>query len=261
MEQDSLDMGAARTAAALRMQLAQMTAASQMLEQTAKDKKSQGYLAALNQSICRMLRIVGRMELTVRLTEEPRLELAPVDLGGVVIEVGDQAAGLLRHTGVQVDVCGLEHLPAQADGAMVRQLLLELIANAAKAGDRVTLALARDGDQAVFTVTDNGPGLSPEGLACLFNGNTGEVPDWRRQGNGIAIARRVAELHGGRLMAYCVPDGGLRVAASIPRGKAGGDALSSPALRWDTGGFSEELVALSGLLPAAAFLPNGDWGN
>ena len=60
MEQDGLDMGTARTAAALRMQFAQMTAASQMLEQSAKDEKSRGYLAALNQSICRMLRIVAR---------------------------------------------------------------------------------------------------------------------------------------------------------------------------------------------------------
>lgn len=261
MEQDGLDMGKAWTAAALRMQLAQMTAASQMLEQSAKDEKSRGYLAALNQSICRMLRIVGRMELTMQLTEELRLELTPVDLGGLATGVGEQAAGLLRHAGVQIDIRGLERLPAQADEGMLRQLLLELIANAAKAGSRVTLALAQDGDQAVFTVTDNGPGLSPEGLARLFNGDAEDVPDWRKPGNGIAIARRIAGLHGGRLMAYCVPDGGLRVAVSIPRGKAAGGALSSPVLRWDAGGFSEELVALSGLLPTAAFLPDGDWGN
>lgn len=261
MEQDSLDMGTARTAKLLRAQLAQMTAASHMLEQSAKDEKGQRYLAALNQSICRMLRIVGRLELTVRLTEEPRLELAPVDLGKLAAEVGEQAAGLLRHTGVQVDVRGPERFQAQADEAMIRQMLLELIANAAEAGGPVTLALARDGEQAVFAVTDNGPGLPPEGLARLFGGDTEKVPDWRRPGNGIAIARRVAELHGGRLMAHCVPDGGVRVAASIPRGQAAGDALSSPALGWDAGGFSEALVALSDLLPAAAFAPNGDWGN
>lgn len=261
MEQDNLDMGAERTAAALRGQLAQMAAVSQMLEQSAKDEKSQGYLAMLNQSICRMLRIVGRMKLAAQLTGNPRLDLAPVDLGRLAAEVGERAAGLLRHVGVRVDVQGPERFPAQADEAMIRQLLLELVSNAARAGDRVTLSLAQDGERAVFAVTDNGPGLSPEGLAQLFDGGGDEVPDWRKPGVGVAIARQVAKLHGGRLMAYSLPAGGLRVAVSIPRGRAAGNDLSSPGLRWDAGGFGDELVALSDLLPAAAFHPGGDWGN
>ena len=261
MGQDGLDIGAARTAAALRMQLAQMTVASQMLERCANDEKSRRYLAALDQSICRMLRIVGRMELTARLSGEPVLDLAPVDLGELVAEVGGRMAGLLRHAGVELSIQGPEHLPARVDEVLIRQILLELTANAAKAGERVTLALARDGDQAVFTVTDDGPGLPPEGLARLFQGDEDDVPDWRRQGNGIAIARRAAQLHGGRLMAYRVQSGGLRVAASIPLGAEEAAGLSSPGLRWDPGGFSEEVVALSELLPASAFLPDGDWGD
>ena len=67
---DNMDRGAARAAAELRVQLAQMTAASQMLERCAWDEKSRGYLAALNQGICRMLRTVGRLELAGRLSKE-----------------------------------------------------------------------------------------------------------------------------------------------------------------------------------------------
>ena len=63
MDTERLDQGTARTAAELRLQLAQMTAASQLLERGAQDEKSRRYLAALNQSICRMLRIVGRLEI------------------------------------------------------------------------------------------------------------------------------------------------------------------------------------------------------
>ena len=63
MDWERIEQGTARTAAQLRIQLAQMTAASQLLERCAWDEKSKGYLAALNQGICRMLRIVGRMEL------------------------------------------------------------------------------------------------------------------------------------------------------------------------------------------------------
>ena len=72
MERQELDQGAARTAAELRMQLAQITAASQLLERTARDEKSRSYLAAMNQGICRMLRIVGRLEITGRLGSHHR---------------------------------------------------------------------------------------------------------------------------------------------------------------------------------------------
>ena len=68
--------------AQLRMQLAQMTAASQLLERYATDEKSRAYLSTINQSVCRMLRLVGRLELAQRLTDEDevRLHVAPLDI-------------------------------------------------------------------------------------------------------------------------------------------------------------------------------------
>ena len=82
--------------AQLRMQLAQMTAASQLLEQYATDEKSRAYLSTINQSVCRMLRLVGRLELARRLTDEDevRLQVAP---GGRRRNAGAAGAG----TGVQ----------------------------------------------------------------------------------------------------------------------------------------------------------------
>ena len=92
MEKAGIDQGAARTARELRVQLAQMTVASQMLEDTATDEKSRRYLAALNQSICRMLRVVGRLELTQRIGgEDARVEPFLTNLTRVV---NDLARGL-----------------------------------------------------------------------------------------------------------------------------------------------------------------------
>lgn len=252
-----LDQGTARTAAELRLQLAQMTAASQLLERTANDKRSRDCLAALNQSICRMLRIVGRLELTHRLGEEepPGLERAPVDLARLVRELGGRMAGLLAGAGVSLEVEAPERVPAWADEGLVGQLLMELTANAAKAGRHVGLSLAcRDGC-AVFTVEDDGPGIPPERVQYLFSSGEEAVPDWRRGGVGVAVARRAATLHGGTLVADCAPGRGLRVVASIPLGAAEGALLETPVLAWDQGGFDEALVALSGLLPIQAFEP------
>ena len=128
MDRESVDKGAARMAAELRVQLAQMTAASQMLERCAWDEKSRGYLAALNQGICRMLRTVG---LAARLADEaPRLELAAADLGELTAELGERMEGLLERTGVRLSVSGPEGLAARVDEALIRQMLLELTANA-----------------------------------------------------------------------------------------------------------------------------------
>ena len=256
MAEENLEKGIQRIAAELRLQLAQMTAASQLLERSAFDEKSAGYLAAMNQGICRMLRIVGRMELSGRLSgEEPAVKLAPVDLGALTADLGTRMEGLLERAGVKLTVRGPERLPARADGELIRQLLLELVANGARAGRSVALTLKRDGESAVFTVEDNGPGISPEKLPFLFDSGAGELPDWKRSGNGVAIARRIAALHGGRLVPVCTPGRGLAVTASIPLNRGGDDALHCPALEWDRGGFDEAVVGLSHLLPAGVFAP------
>lgn len=260
MDEGRLDHGTARTAAELRLQLAQMTAASQLLERTATDDRSRGCLAALNQSICRMLRIVGRLELTSRLggEEPPRLERVPVDLAEDARELGARLAGLLACAGVSLTVEAPECLPARVDKGMVEQMLLELVSNAAKAGKNVTLTLAGRDGQAIFTVEDDGPGIDPERVQYLFSGEEEAVPDWRRGGVGVAVARRVATLHGGALMAGCAPGRGLRAVASLPLGAAEGMLLETPALGWDQGGFDEALVALSDILPARVFEPGDE---
>ena len=255
MDRSQLDQGTAQTAAELRRQLAQMAAASQLLERTATDEKSQGYLAAMNQGICRMLRVVGRLELSQRLSgEEVRFRPALTNLSRVVNDMGEKLGGLLAYAGVELTVKAPDLLLAMADEELIRQMVMELVSNAAKAGTHVRLTLAQQRDRAVFTVEDDGPGIAPEQLACLFSGPEA-APDWRQGGVGVAIARRVADLHGGTLVADCAEGRGLRALASIPLGEAGENLLREPGVSWDRGGFDSELVALSDLLPVKAFRP------
>lgn len=275
MDRDELDRGAAQTATALRNQLAQMTAASQMLEPSVWDVKGKEYLAMLNQSIYRMLRIVGRLELCERLARgDAELQDAPVDLAKLTAGLGERMEGLLDRADVKLTVRCPERLLTWADGMLVEQLLLELTANAVKAvgdsqntravkdakaaetGKRVTVTLEQVRDMAVFTVEDDGPGVPPERAELLFPQAGGEQPpDWRKTGSGIAIAQRIARLHGGALVASCAPGRGLRVSASIPLNRGRGENFKEPVLRLDGGGFDSVLVGLSHLLPADAFRP------
>lgn len=258
MDLESLGKESARTAAALRMQLAQMTAASQLLERTASDATSREHLAVLNQGICRMLRIVGRMELAYRLGDGvPQMELAAIDLGQMVKELGEQMARLLSGINVTLTVQAPPHLLGRVDRGLLRHMLLELVSNGARAGDRVRLTLLQKEDQAMFSVEDNGPDVSMERLKDTLSGEGGDMPEWRRGGSGIAIAQQIAVLHGGRLMADGASGRGLNMVVIIPLGKAELGRLESPRLRWDRGGFDEALVGLSHLLPAQAFAPEG----
>lgn len=263
MERENLEKSAVKTATDLRKQLAQMSMASQQLEECAwDDEKCRKYLAIMNQGICRMLRIVGRMELGDRLGgEKPELKIDPTDLGGLTANLGTRMEGLLKRAGVELTVSAPEYLLARVDGDLIRQLLLELVANGAggpdgaRAGGRVSLTLRRDGDNAVFAVEDNGPGISAEKLPFLFDSKGEGLPEWRQGGNGIAIARRIAALHGGRLVPMCEAGRGLVVTVSIPLNQGGGDGLREPPVELDRGGFDEALVGLSHLLPARVFAP------
>lgn len=263
MERENLEKRTARTATDLRNQLAQMSMASQQLEDCARDdEKCRKYLAIMNQGICRMLRIVDRMELGGRLgREKPELNLAPTDLGGLTADLGAGMESLLKQAGVELTVRTPEHLLAWVDEKLIRQLLLELVANGAggpkgiRTGGRVSLTLKRDGDSAVYTVEDDGPGLPPEKLPFLFNSDGEGLPEWRQGGNGIALAHRIAVLHGGRLAPVCEAGRGLVVVVSIPLGQGKRDILLTPRVEVDRGGFGDVLVGLSHLLPRDVFAP------
>ena len=241
----------------LRKQLAQLSMAAQVLEQTAASEKARRYLAIMDQGICRMLRIVGRLELSARLGDGApvQLEYSLTDLAQLARGLGERLGRLLAEIGVELTVKAPEWMGALVDEGLIRQMLMELVSNAAKAGKQVTLTLTQYEQRAVFTVEDDGPGVDPERMSRLFSGEEEALPDWRRGGVGISIARRVADLHGGTLVADCIPGKGLKVVASIPLGTPGGAVFQTPALAWDRGGYDEELIALSDLLPAKAFGP------
>ncbi len=86
------------------------------------------------------------------------------------------------------------------DPDRLRQLVRNLTANAVRAaGDprRVTLRLGTDPERVVLAVEDSGPGIPPEALPRIFDkfykGAGGGA------GLGLAIAKQIAEVHGGNL--------------------------------------------------------------
>jgi PAS domain S-box-containing protein len=146
----------------------------------------------------------------------------PVQLDTLVRDVADAQLGA---SGRQA-ICSFEALPVVAgDEALVRQLVANLVGNAIKyvPADRtpevvVDAVLVPGEDRCVLRVTDNGDGFHPDERERVFemfqrgSGSAG-VPG---TGIGLAICRRVAERHGGRIWIEPAPTGGSRICVELP---------------------------------------------
>lgn len=250
MDRESLAAGMETTAAELREQLAQMTAASQLLERTAGAREL-GYLAALNQSICRMLRTVSRIELAHRLTDENEIRAFPevMDLGPWAENLARRAQGTLAHAGVTLDWQAPSTLLLNGDAGLLSRMVLELLSAAACAGKQVKLAVTQQGDKAHITVTGSGQApVLPKMPDCLTDGG---------EELGLSMIRLIAQLHGGTLVSCTGRDGTLSLSAILPqRLSMPAGQLKSPRGEHSFGGFDPTLIAFSFLLPEAAFRPD-----
>ena len=96
--------------------------------------------------------------------------------------------------------------PAWGDAERIQQMAGNLLSNAVKftpAGGHVTVRLADNGDEAVLEVTDTGSGIALELQPHIFERfRQGDASTTRTHGGlglGLAIARHVAESHGGAI--------------------------------------------------------------
>jgi signal transduction histidine kinase len=138
----------------------------------------------------------GRMELEL---SEVRLRAL---LEGGVLLVRERA--LKR--GLEVHVESANGLTVQGDERKLKQVLFNLLSNAVKftpEGGRITVSAARVGDDVEVSVADTGCGIKAEDQPRLFREFAQLHPGYAREhegtGLGLALCRRLVELHGGRI--------------------------------------------------------------
>jgi two-component system sensor histidine kinase CpxA len=86
-------------------------------------------------------------------------------------------------------------------------------------GSEITVVAARERDGIAVAIRDRGPGVPPEYLERIFEPYVRvpkSIEDAGSTGLGLAIARRVAEVHGGRIAARNRDPGGLEVTFTLP---------------------------------------------
>jgi signal transduction histidine kinase/ActR/RegA family two-component response regulator len=138
------------------------------------------------------------------------LRKEPVHLATIVAQAAQTSGPHLKARHHTFDVLvSPDPLWIDADPARVVQIIVNLLNNAAKytePGGRVWLTVERDGNEAVIRVRDTGMGIPPEMLPHVFELFTqGEWSSDHSQGGmgiGLALVRRLVELHGGTISAH-----------------------------------------------------------
>jgi signal transduction histidine kinase len=157
---------------------------------------------------------------------EPALQRHPVDLGGVLQRAVARHQPVARRSEVSLEMAvppELEPVTVQGDVTLIEQALSNVIYNAVrynKAGGHVAAVLERTPQGFSVRVVDDGPGIAEEERSRLleryFRGNAARTRAPEGRGLGLAIAFRVAELHGWTLKLDRSEPGGLQVELSGP---------------------------------------------
>src|SRR5262249_26614028 len=146
----------------------------------------------------------------------------PVDLAAVLDDVAPALRALAERTGVAIVVEHPSTVTVPGNGPMLFRLVFNLAENAIKysgAGKRVAVRLTTDDGDAVLEVRDDGPGIALEDQAHIFDRfyRADRARTRGGTGLGLALARSIVQVHGGRITVSSTPGAGTTFRVVLPR--------------------------------------------
>ena len=217
-----------------------------------------GYLATMHSNAQRLLKLINNLlDLSKIEGEQLRLRRRPTQLTALVEALVVGARPLAERKGIALAARGLEDLPlVNVDGEAIDKVLVNLVGNALKfteRGGRIEVSGEPAAEGGVhLVVADTGAGLPADQLERIFDRFAQVDASATRQhegtGIGLALAKELVDLHGGRIWAESEGVGrGAQLHVTLPAGEpdaeTGEDVL-------ETG--SGETVALGSSIRAMA---------
>lgn len=185
-------------------------------------------LAVVHEETLQLSRLVEDVR-TLSLAEARQLPLAlqPLDLAEILQGAAAAFAPLAEADGITLTSAMQQPTYVLGDPARLQQVLANLLSNALRyapqAGNgppQVGLSLSSTAGQAVITVRDNGPGLTLEQQAHVFDrfwrSDAARSREEGGSGLGLAIARSIIEAHGGQIAIASSAGAGTTFTITLP---------------------------------------------
>ncbi|UJR85857.1 ATP-binding protein [Sandaracinus amylolyticus] len=187
-----------------------------------------------------------------KITLDPKV----VPVSGPMEEAVDLVRSGATERGIEVALDVDRAATVRGDAMRLRQIFFHLLTNAVKftpQGGRVTARVARDGNATIAQVIDTGAGIDPSFLPFLFDRfRQADASSTRRHGGlglGLAIARKLVELHGGTISVQSEGLGrGATFTVRLPDGRASSEPGTSPGINIAPRAKTPDLVGVRVLL-------------
>jgi signal transduction histidine kinase/DNA-binding response OmpR family regulator len=170
--------------------------------------------------------------------EAGKMELRPVSLDAAVVveRVLATLRPLAEKKRIMLASDGRGPIVMTADESKLKQILYNLISNAIKftpEGGAVVVSVAARPDGIRLTVSDTGIGIAKEHQERIFEEfqqvDTGASRRYEGTGLGLALTRRLVELHGGAIWVESEPGHGSQFHVRLPVAPSGPGAQPAPA--------------------------------
>jgi len=191
------------------------------------NEKQADYITDIHTSGRHLLALINDI-LDLSKIEAGRMELQVSDV--TLSDVIESSVALMRERAtrsgisLQLDVDPSSGV-LEADERKLKQVLFNLLTNALKFTDRgghVEVTARAEADGVVVSVRDDGAGIAMADQARIFEEfeQAGGSNAQEGTGLGLALTRRIVELHGGRLWVESAPGKGSTFTFTLPRAQA-----------------------------------------
>ena len=208
----------------LRTPLAAVTAYAELFERGARDRPDdlERALRGISLEAGRMGELVEELLLLAHLDEGRPLEHHRIDLVEVVVDAIAAARAVSSEWPITLRVEDVVMI--DGDAGRLRQVMDNLLANVrthTPPGTTASVQIGVQDELATIVVADDGPGMTAEQSARVFERFFRADPSRSRQsggaGLGMAIVEALVTAHGGRISLDTAPDRGVRITVLLPR--------------------------------------------
>jgi PAS domain S-box-containing protein len=165
---------------------------------------------AMEKNAMALTRLVGECVDLTKISEgKIQIERMPVDLNQIVRASVESVRGMASERGVSVDTqMTPDPLLMMGDAMRLEQVVMNLLVNAVKytgSGGLISICTMSIGGESQVEVKDTGIGIDPAFLPHIFEPFRQGTSSWLTSesglGLGLAIARQIVGMHGGRVWA------------------------------------------------------------